>query len=334
MNSTISSSAADRPAASSRAASAKIRKSTVALLEAGGPGDSWVVKTPFAGALMVPTSLNNWAFETIPQKGLDGRRGYQPRGKALGGSSAINAMVYIRGTAGDYDLGREQGARGWSWADVLPYFIKSEANEDFAGPLAWRGRPAQCGAFANGQPLPRDLPRGRAPGAIFRCATISTATSQEGCGIYQVTQKNGERWSAARAYLHPHHGAARQSAGRMRRAGAAHPVRRPPRGWRRIRAGRNCAHPSRAPRGDRQRRRPAVPANPDAVRHRHRQTTLRRLRDRTGSTTCRASGRTCRTIPISCLAIPRAASISPALRRAAARAWCGKSRAIAASGAA
>ncbi len=78
-------------------------RTTVALLEAGGSGNSWVVNTPFAGALMVPSSLNNWAFETVPQKGLGGRRGYQPRGKALGGSSAINAMVYIRGTPGDYE---------------------------------------------------------------------------------------------------------------------------------------------------------------------------------------------------------------------------------------
>ena len=76
---------------------------SVCLLEAGNAGDSWVVHTPAAVVLMVPTRLNNWAFETVPQRGLNGRRGYQPRGRALGGSSAINAMVYIRGHPSDYD---------------------------------------------------------------------------------------------------------------------------------------------------------------------------------------------------------------------------------------
>ena len=79
---------------------------TVALIEAGGSGDGWVVETPIAGVLMAPTKLNNWAYETVPQPGLGGRRGYQPRGRALGGSSAINAMIYTRGHPADYDAGR------------------------------------------------------------------------------------------------------------------------------------------------------------------------------------------------------------------------------------
>jgi choline dehydrogenase-like flavoprotein len=78
-------------------------QTSVALLEAGGAGDNWVVTTPGALALMVPSKLNNWAFDTVPQAGLNGRVGYQPRGKGLGGSSAINAMVYIRGHRSDYD---------------------------------------------------------------------------------------------------------------------------------------------------------------------------------------------------------------------------------------
>src|SRR5262249_55876071 len=76
---------------------------SVALLDAGGKNDNWVVTTPFALILMVAGKVNNWAFETVPQKGLNGRIGYQPRGKGLGGSSAINAMVYIRGHRWDYD---------------------------------------------------------------------------------------------------------------------------------------------------------------------------------------------------------------------------------------
>lgn len=76
---------------------------SVALLDAGGPCDNWVVTTPGAVVLMVAGNVNNWAFNTVPQKGLNGRIGYQPRGKGLGGSSAINAMVYIRGHRADYD---------------------------------------------------------------------------------------------------------------------------------------------------------------------------------------------------------------------------------------
>jgi len=86
-------------------------KTSVALLEAGGGGDNWVVSTPGALALMVPSKLNNWAFDTVPQAGLEGRIGYQPRGKGLGGSSAINAMVYIRATTATTTNGRRWQCR-------------------------------------------------------------------------------------------------------------------------------------------------------------------------------------------------------------------------------
>jgi choline dehydrogenase-like flavoprotein len=178
---------------------------SVALLEAGGAGDSWVVRTPFAGALMVPTSLHNWAFETTPQPGLNGRRGYQPRGKALGGSSAINAMVYIRGTAADYDHWAEQGARGWSWADVLPYFLKSEGNADFSGPLHGTDGPLHVERSRTDNPF-HEIFIEAARQAQLPLRDDFNGGEQEGCGVYQLTQKNGERWSAARAYLHPHIG--------------------------------------------------------------------------------------------------------------------------------
>ena len=85
-------------------------QTTVALFEAGGDGASWVVNTPLAGLLMVPTKLNNWAYDTVPQPGLGGRIGYQPRGRTLGGSSAINAMIYTRGHRADYDRWAALGA--------------------------------------------------------------------------------------------------------------------------------------------------------------------------------------------------------------------------------
>jgi choline dehydrogenase-like flavoprotein len=99
---------------------------SVAVLDAGGKNDNWVVTTPFALVLMVAGNVNNWAFNTVPQKGLNGRIGYQPRGKGLGGSSAINAMVYIRGHRADYDQWASLGNAGWSFADVLPYFKRAE----------------------------------------------------------------------------------------------------------------------------------------------------------------------------------------------------------------
>jgi len=178
---------------------------TVGLLEAGGSGDSWVVKIPLAGILMVPRRFNNWAFETVPQRGLDGRRGYQPRGRALGGSSAINAMVYTRGHPADYDHWASLGNNGWSFADVLTYFKKSECNEDFDG--EWHGRTG-----------PLNVARLRTDNAFhliflqaareagFPICEDFNGPEREGLGIYQVTQKNGERYSAARAYIHPHLG--------------------------------------------------------------------------------------------------------------------------------
>src|SRR5882762_9427248 len=114
-------------------------QTSVALLDAGGPNDNWVVTTPGALVLMISGKVNNWAFDTVPQPGLNGRIGYQPRGKGLGGSSAINAMVYIRGHSNDYDHWASLGNAGWSYADVLPYFKRSENNTEFDGAYHGKG---------------------------------------------------------------------------------------------------------------------------------------------------------------------------------------------------
>jgi choline dehydrogenase-like flavoprotein len=102
---------------------------SLCLLEAGGGGDSWIINIPTGAVLIIPSKINNWALETVPQVGLNSRKGYQPRGKCLGGSSAINAMAYIRGNRKDYDDWAALGNTGWSYNEVLPYFIKSENNE-------------------------------------------------------------------------------------------------------------------------------------------------------------------------------------------------------------
>ncbi|MGO4711446.1 GMC family oxidoreductase [Bradyrhizobium sp. 2TAF24] len=175
---------------------------TVALLEAGGRNDNWVVTTPGALILMVSGKVNNWGFETVPQRGLGGRIGYQPRGRGLGGSSAINAMVYIRGHRTDYDHWAALGNTGWSYADVLPYFKRSEDNEELDGALHGKGGPLHVGGLRSGNPV-QDIYLQAAREAQFRINPDFNGEEQEGLGIYQVTQKNGERWSAARGYIHP-----------------------------------------------------------------------------------------------------------------------------------
>jgi choline dehydrogenase-like flavoprotein len=175
---------------------------SVALLEAGGKDDNWVVTTPGALILMVSGKVNNWAFDTVPQAGLNGRIGYQPRGKGLGGSSAINAMVYIRGHRSDYDRWAALGNTGWSYADVLPYFKRSEDNSELDGVYHGKGGPLHVTGSRTDNPV-REIYLQAAREAQFRIREDFNAEEQEGLGTYQLTQKNGERWSAARGYIHP-----------------------------------------------------------------------------------------------------------------------------------
>ena len=121
-------------------------KVKVCLLEAGGRGDGILVRAPMGVIAMLPGygRINNWAFNTVPQPGLNGRVGYQPRGRALGGSSAINAMIYIRGQKEDYDSWAAAGCDGWGWDDVLPYFRKAENNEHFTDDAHGNSGPCTC----------------------------------------------------------------------------------------------------------------------------------------------------------------------------------------------
>ncbi|MCE4556338.1 GMC family oxidoreductase [Roseateles cellulosilyticus] len=175
----------------------------VAVLEAGADVNNWLGSVPTAAVLMVPSKLHNWAFQTVPQPGLGGRCGYVPRGKMLGGSSGINAMVYIRGQREDYDAWAALGNAGWGWDDVLPYFIQSEGNDSFGAPLHGQAGPLKVSRLRTDNPLhaawlAAGLEAGHAINDDFNGAT------QEGIGIYQVTQDRGERCNAARAYLRPH----------------------------------------------------------------------------------------------------------------------------------
>jgi choline dehydrogenase-like flavoprotein len=175
----------------------------VALIEAGPPDRSVLIHCPAGLAVIAKFELNGWGFNTVPQPGLNGRRGYQPRGKVLGGSSSINAMVYARGHAADYDGWAAQGNPGWSYADVLPYFKRAEHNERGADALHGQGGPLNVMDLAHPNPfLASFIEAGQQAG--YRHNSDFNGVEQEGIGAYQVTHKNGERFSAAKAYLTPH----------------------------------------------------------------------------------------------------------------------------------
>ncbi|MXO86153.1 FAD-binding protein [Altererythrobacter aurantiacus] len=179
-------------------------KRTVCVLEAGGRNDNLFVKTP--GLMPFITGASNYRYETVPQKGLNGRTGYQPRGRGLGGSSAINAMIYIRGNRWDYDNWAAMGCTGWSYHDVLPYFKKSEGNE--RGASEYHG--ANGPLFVSDQHHVNEASRAFVESASQLQLPVRddfNAEEQAGFGFYQVTQHNGERWSAARAYVEPMRGA-------------------------------------------------------------------------------------------------------------------------------
>jgi choline dehydrogenase-like flavoprotein len=166
----------------------------VCLLEAGGEGKGVLVRAPIGASAMLPTRIGNWGYETVPQKGLNGRKGYMPRGKMLGGSSGINAMIYVRGHHADYDRWADMGCAGWGWSDVLPYFRKSENNETHTDALHGQGGPLNVADLRSDNPYQQVFLEA-ARQAQFRIN-----------GLYQVTQKDGERWTAARAYIHAHMG--------------------------------------------------------------------------------------------------------------------------------
>jgi choline dehydrogenase len=174
---------------------------TVLLLEAGGKDRSINIKIPAGFANQFHTKLD-WDLATEPEPGCDGRSLYVPRGKSLGGSSSMNAMLYVRGRPLDYDLWEQQGATGWGWDDVLPYFLKSEHNERGASEFHATGGPLNITEQRSPRRLNRDFLAAAEACGIPRIADYN-GPEQDGASMFQVLQKGGKRWSCADAYLKP-----------------------------------------------------------------------------------------------------------------------------------
>ncbi|WP_374575483.1 choline dehydrogenase [Phenylobacterium sp.] len=178
-------------------------KSKVLLLEAGVKDNALMVRMPAGvGQILPEKGVYNWGFWTEPEPNLENRKLWWPRGKGWGGSSSINGMIYIRGHARDYDQWRQMGLSGWAYKDVLPYFKRSESLE--GGGDAWHGGDG-----------PLKVSKASTPNPIYKAAIEAGAQAgfpvtkdfngfqQEGWGPYQMTIHDGERWSAAKGYLHP-----------------------------------------------------------------------------------------------------------------------------------
>ena len=176
--------------------------STVLLLEYGGSDASVVIQMPSALSIPMNRKRYNWFYETEPEPHLAGRRLHTPRGKVLGGSSSINGLVYVRGNPNDFDRWEEEGAAGWSYRHVLPYFRRAETNAEGgdeyrgdSGPLHTR-----YGTLQN--PLHHAW-LAAAGQAGYQATPDANGERQEGFGRMAMTVRDGRRWSAANAYLRP-----------------------------------------------------------------------------------------------------------------------------------
>ena len=179
---------------------------SVIVIEYGGTDAGPLIQMP--GALSYPMNMRryDWGYVTDPEPHLGGRRLACPRGKVIGGSSSINGMIYVRGHARDFDHWRDQGADGWGFADVLPYFKRQEDWHDggHGGAPSWRGRggPLHVTRGRRDNPLTRAfVEAGRQAG--YPVTPDYNGYQQEGFGPFDMTVWRGQRWSAARAYLYP-----------------------------------------------------------------------------------------------------------------------------------
>ncbi|MDR6291248.1 choline dehydrogenase [Inquilinus ginsengisoli] len=174
----------------------------VLVLEAGPEDRTWKIHMPAALTYNLGDDKYNWYYETEPQAAMDNRRMYWPRGRVLGGSSSLNAMVYVRGHAYDYDRWADEGAAGWSYAEVLPYFRRAETRAK--GGDDYRGSDGPLNVSTGSQPNPlfdAFIQAGQQAGYPF--TDDMNGYQQEGFGKMDMTIHKGERWSAAKAYLRP-----------------------------------------------------------------------------------------------------------------------------------
>jgi choline dehydrogenase len=179
--------------------------SRVLLLEAGGRDDYHWIHIPVGYLYTMGNPRTDWCLKTEPDPGLNGRALNYPRGKVLGGCSAINGMIYMRGQAADYDHWRQLGNAGWAWDDVLPYFKRSEDH--------WRGADEFHGAGGEWRiEAPRvsweilDAFRDAAEQCGIPRSEDFNRGDNEGCGYFHVTQRRGVRWTTAKAFLRPARG--------------------------------------------------------------------------------------------------------------------------------
>ena len=171
-------------------------------MEYGGSDRSIFIQMPSALSIPMNMPKYNWFFHTEPEPHLNGRSMHTPRGKVLGGSSSINGLVYIRGNPQDFEAGFAQGARGWGYSDVLPYFKRAEMREE--GGDRYRGAAGRLhtryGTLSN--PLHAAWLAAAAEAGYPRSDDVN-GFQQEGFGRMDMTVGDGRRWSAANAYLRP-----------------------------------------------------------------------------------------------------------------------------------
>ena len=187
-------------------------RSKVLLLEAGGDDRPTRNLSQFMSNLMIHIPVGysqtlkdpkvNWLYTTEPDPGTGGREHVWPRGKVLGGSSSINGLLYIRGQHADYDGWRQLGCEGWGWDDVAPYFKRSENQERGADAYHGTGGPLNVSDVTERHPVSDAVVEACVESGLPRLKDVN-AESQEGVSWYQLTVKNGQRNSAAVAYLHP-----------------------------------------------------------------------------------------------------------------------------------
>jgi choline dehydrogenase len=174
----------------------------VLVLEAGGPDDSFWIRTPIGYGRTFADATVNWKYQTLPIPALGGRTMYWPRGRVVGGSSSINALVYCRGMPLDFEDWRSMGNVGWGWEDVLPYFEKNERRVDPEGRAASEG-PLDVKDVRPFLHATREQWFAAAQELGLPVTGDFNGPHPEGLGCYRITVRNGRRWSAADAFLRP-----------------------------------------------------------------------------------------------------------------------------------